>query len=64
MSSEADKKDAVDELYEQLKNDGVAVRSVTDGHILMFKRVSLQEILDKYPDSKEIAIFVKRPDVN
>ena len=61
MSSEEDKKEAVKRLFDQLENDGVAVGTVTNGHILMFKRASLQEILDKYPDQKQFTIFVQKP---
>ena len=43
------------------ERQGVVVSSVKDGHILLFKRQSLQDILDKNPDADKISIFVKKP---
>lgn len=41
---------------------GCAASTVKDGHVLMFTRKFLQEILDKNPGQEKIILFVKRPD--
>lgn len=54
--------DAIDFFLKLAETQGVACSTVKDGHLLMFKRSFLQEILDKHPDRDKISIFVKRPD--
>jgi len=46
------------------ESQGVACATVDDGHVLLFKRSFLQELLDKNPagQSDKVMIFVKRPD--
>lgn len=57
-----DKKDkAVDFFIETMKQDGVAVSTVSDGTMLLFKRSWLEDILKKYPD-ETLSIFVKKRD--
>ncbi len=48
-------------LLELVKLNGVACSTVKDGHVLVFKREFLQNLLDGN-GNKEFAIFVKRPD--
>ena len=60
--SDDDKNDAIDFFKEIFQRQGVAVSTVSDGHILMFKREWLQSLLDNHPDKKELLIMIKRPD--
>jgi hypothetical protein len=57
-----DNKDAAEFLIKTLEAQGVACSTVKDGHVLMFKRSVLQNMLDSHPDQDEFVIFVKRPD--
>lgn len=62
MSTKDDDKDkAIEFFLETVETQGVAVSSVTDGHILMFKTSFLQEMLDKYKDQEKISFFIKQP---
>ena len=45
-----------------VETQGVACTTVSDGHVLMFKRSFLQAMLDKDADKEKFIIFVKRPD--
>lgn len=57
-----DKKDkAIEFFMETMKQDGVAVSTVPDGTVLLFKRSWLEDILKKYPD-EILSIFVKKRD--
>jgi len=49
-------------LMELMKHQEVVCSTVKDGHILMFKRAWLADLLAQHPDNKEMCIFVKRPD--
>jgi hypothetical protein len=62
--TDQDKDDAIKELVKEFEAKGIGVRSVSDGHIIMFKRQYLQALLDKMPDKKEFAIFLRKPDLN
>ena len=42
--------------------NGVACSTVSDGHVLMFKREQLQSLLDKYVDKPKIIMFIERPE--
>lgn len=39
---------------------GVAVASVSDGYVLVFKRTALQALLDSTVDKEKVLIFVKQ----
>lgn len=54
----------VDFLMEVVKHQGIGCATVKDGHVLVFKRAKLQEILDAHPENEMLTIFVKRPDFN
>jgi len=41
---------------------GVACSTVSDGHVLKFKRTWLQNLLDTYKDKPEIILFIQRPE--
>lgn len=56
------KTDELDFFNEMVETQGVAVSTVSDGHVLMFKREFLQSLLDKYADQEKLIIFIKRPD--
>ena len=62
MSDEKDKQDAAEFFVKMVETQGVAVSTVSDGHVMMFKRAWLQNLLDQYPDREQISIFIKRPD--
>ena len=64
MSEKDDKEIAVDRLFDAVEKDGCAVASVNDGYLLIFKRITLQKILDDHPDKEKMIIFVKREDLN
>ena len=53
---------AAEFMIEIMKRDGVAVSSVKDGFVLMFRRNKLQEILDQNKGKEELVIFVQTPD--
>lgn len=55
---------STDFLLDLLEAQGVAASSVSDGHILLFKRKFLQDLLDKNSDKEKIIIFVKRQEFN
>jgi hypothetical protein len=61
MSDESDKKKAVDFFVEMGEQKGVAVSTVTDGHVILFKRAFLEQILRDNPGD-ELMLFVRRPD--
>jgi hypothetical protein len=50
----------IDFLLEMLETQGVAASSVTDGHILLFKKKFLQDLLDQNAGKEKIIIFVKQ----
>ena len=54
--------EAIDYLFTLLKTQGVACATVNDGHILLFKREKLQQLLDQAAGKEELMIFIKRPD--
>jgi hypothetical protein len=59
MSDEND--DAVQFLLKTLETQGAAVSTVKDGHIVLFTRKMLQEMMDKNPDQEKFIIFLKQP---
>ena len=54
--------DGVKFLLESVEQFGVACSTVSDGHMLVFKRSKLKELLEQNPNQDVLAIFVKRPD--
>lgn len=62
MSDEKDKQDAAEFFAKMVETQGVACSTVSDGHVLLFKREWLQNLLDQYPDRERLSIFIKRPD--
>jgi len=61
----SDDKDAAMDLFLQnVKTHGAAVSTVSDGHVIMFDRKTLQALLDKDPDAPSMVIFIKKPDKN
>jgi len=54
------KNEGVECLLNRVAKDGVAVSSVSDGTILVFKRAFMKNILDKH-NNEMITIFVKKP---
>ena len=61
---ENDKQLAVEMLTREFDKKGVAVTSVTDGHVMMFTRTFLQKLLDSLPGQEKIVIHIKRPGAN
>lgn len=59
-----DDKNGIDFMMKVLDHQGVTASTVSDGHVIIFKRETLQAILDNNPDSKTLTIFVKRPEFN
>ncbi len=54
--------DASEFLLATAEINGVACATVADGHVLIFKRAKLEEILRSVGDEEQqIVIFVKRP---
>lgn len=62
MADEKDKSKAIEFFLELVEKTGVAVSTVSDGHVLMFKRIWLEKLLESTPDNQQITIFIKRPD--
>lgn len=48
-------------MNELTSKQGVACSTVSNGHILMFRRDFLRAILDKHPDKEQFTIFIQRP---
>jgi hypothetical protein len=62
MSDDKKNDNGAEFLMELVKCQGVACSTVKDGHILMFKRAWLVDLLAQHPDNPELCIFIKRPD--
>lgn len=43
--------------------NGVSCATVKDGHVLVFKRSKLEQILRDIGDKEKVVIFIKRPDM-
>lgn len=61
MSEEEDKK-AAEFILEMVDKKGIAISSVSDGHVIMVKRSFLEELLAKDPTKEQFLIFLKRPE--
>lgn len=59
MSDDSNEHDWINKIADV---QGVACLTVSDGHVLLFKRSCLQSIMDQNPDKEKILIFIKRPD--
>jgi hypothetical protein len=55
-------KEAVDFMLEMLERKGAAVSTVKDGHVILFKRSFLEELLAKKPEQERFMIFLQRPE--
>lgn len=55
--------DEADYLNAAADASGVACATVKDGHVLIFKRSKLEEIIKSIGDKDKVVIFVKRPDM-
>ena len=62
MISEEEKKAAAEYFLKILETQGVVVSTVTDGHVLSFRRIWLETMLKAYPDDEKFLIFIKQPD--
>jgi hypothetical protein len=62
MSNDNKPKDNVELLLELAKLNGVAVTSVSDGHVLVFTKASLENFLKECNDAgqEQVVVFVKR----
>jgi hypothetical protein len=52
----------VDFMLKMLDTQGIAVSTVSDGHIFMVKMSFLKELIEKHSSKESITIFLKRPD--
>jgi hypothetical protein len=52
----------VEFLLKLLETQGAAVSTVKDGHIILFTRKMIQEMLDKNPTQEKFIIFLKQPE--
>ncbi len=52
----------IDFLLETVEQEGVACSTVADGHVFIFKRNHLVDLLEKNPGSGNVVIFVKKRD--
>ena len=57
--SRDDENSAINFFLDTVETQGVAVSSVTDGHVLMFKMSHLKQLISKYGDEEKLTIFVK-----
>ncbi len=55
------KDSGIDYFLELVEKTGVAISSVSDGYVLMFKREHLKQLIEKYPDNEHLIIMVKQP---
>jgi hypothetical protein len=62
MATKEEQDNAVEFFLKMGETQGVTCATVTDGHMLFFKREWLQALLDKHPTNEKFMIFVKRPD--
>lgn len=63
-NKEDDKQAAVEMLVKEFDKRGVAVTSVSDGHVLMFTRTFLEKLLANLPGQEKIIFHIKRPEAN
>lgn len=61
MSDKKNEDKLIEHFLEVADKEGVAVATVSDGFVLMFKREHLQKLLDAAPNEKKVMIFVKQP---
>lgn len=61
MSDKDTKTAGVEFLLESARQFGVAVSSVSDGYVLVFKREAMQKIIDEHPDHEMLTILVQTP---
>ena len=56
--------DGVEFLYEVVDKTGVACATVSDGHVIVFQRQKLLQLLQQTEGKDKVVIFVKRPGMN
>lgn len=56
-----DVSEAVDYINVMVKNQGATCTSVKDGHIFVFKKSFLKDLLDKQLTDDNIVIFIQKP---
>ena len=57
-----EEKDTADYLIELMKHQNVVCSTMKNGHLLMFKKKWLVDLLADHPDSPQIYIFINRLD--
>jgi hypothetical protein len=62
MSDEIDEKKAAKHLLDVMELQGISCATVSNGHLIMFKRTWLQALLDQHPGKESISMFLERPD--
>jgi len=54
--------DPIEYLNKLVDAQGVACSTVSDGHVLIFTRTFLRDLVEKNADKEKLVIFVKRPE--
>lgn len=54
-------KDEIEYMMENVETNGVACSTVKDGHVIVFKKDKLLNIINN-SDNETIVFFIKRPD--
>lgn len=62
MSDDKDYKTAAQFLVKMMETQGVSCSTMENGHLLMFKRAWLQNLLDSHPNNESLSIFIERLD--
>ncbi len=52
---------AVDYINIMVEKQGAACTTVKDGHVFVFKKSFLQDLLDKQPGEDNVVIFIQKP---
>lgn len=53
------KQDAIKAAFDLVEHQGLVIRSVSDGKLLIFKRDFLRRLLDANPDQDKLVIFAR-----
>lgn len=59
MADQQEKKKAVEDFIEMSKYQGVSVRAVSDGHVFVFQRGTLEAWLKDHPTDDSYMVFVQ-----
>jgi hypothetical protein len=57
----SDNSKALDFMKELLERQGAVASTVSDGHVLLFKREFLEKLLAANPGREQFSIFLQRP---